>query len=168
MRAKVKLFQKAFLPASVIGGFLVLILGPIGLDIVSIPEAWLKIFSLLPGILIVPIVAAVPLGLRFKGGTGKSMVNIAPAFFIMGLIGALQLVAGFGTNVVFEKMGMETYPAFGWELLMGFSGGHGTAGLLGNVFKGMNLPYWENSTGRLCYNGNYWYSWWNNFRYDND
>ena len=55
LRAKIKFFQTTFIPASVIGGFLLLILGPICFNIIKIPEEWLKIFSLIPGILIVPI-----------------------------------------------------------------------------------------------------------------
>ena len=62
IRAKVPLFQKTFIPASVIGGFILLILGPIGLGWLPIPKEWLKLYALIPGILIVPVVASVPLG----------------------------------------------------------------------------------------------------------
>ena len=37
LRAKVKILQKAFIPASVIGGFLLLIFGPQCLDILPVP-----------------------------------------------------------------------------------------------------------------------------------
>ena len=62
LRAKVKIFGKTFLPASVIGGFILFILGPNCLGVLKIPKEWLQIYALLPGILIVPIVASVPLG----------------------------------------------------------------------------------------------------------
>ena len=39
------------------------------------------------------------------------------------------------------------YPTFGWELPIGYSGGHGTAGILGNMLQEMNLPYWETAQG---------------------
>jgi len=81
LRAKIKLFQTTFIPASVIGGFLLLILGPICFNIIKISEEWLKIFSLIPGILIVPIVASVPLGLK-SSSEKKSMKNILPLAFM--------------------------------------------------------------------------------------
>ena len=38
IRAKFKIFQKTFIPASVIGGFLLLILGPQAFNILPFPE----------------------------------------------------------------------------------------------------------------------------------
>lgn len=39
------------------------------------------------------------------------------------------------------------YDVFGIELSIGFVGGHGTAGTLGNMLSAMNLPYWQTSQG---------------------
>ncbi|SCZ80865.1 sodium/glutamate symporter family protein [Acidaminobacter hydrogenoformans] len=152
LRAKVKWFQKTFMPASVIGGFIALILGPIGLKLIPVPESWMAIFSLLPGILIVPIVASVPLGLSLgskggKGSGGADSKDIVPMFLILTFIVGIQYMAGFIIHVIFKGGGMDLYETFGWELTMGFSGGHGTAGLLGNMLKGMNIPYWETAQG---------------------
>ena len=92
LRAKIRFFQITFIPASVIGGFLLLILGPICFNFLNIPEEWLKIYSLLPGVLIVPIVASVPLGL--KGGfEKKSLKNILPLAFI-GIAISIKLLVG--------------------------------------------------------------------------
>ena len=58
LRAKVKLFQRLFLPASVIGGFIGLLLGPIVMGdhaILRVSQDWINTWSLLPGILIVPV-----------------------------------------------------------------------------------------------------------------
>ena len=63
IRAKIRIFQKTFIPASVIGGFLLLILGPQVINILPVPDDWFKYYSMIPGILIVPVVASVPLGL---------------------------------------------------------------------------------------------------------
>lgn len=158
LRAKVKFFQKTFLPASVIGGFIGLLLGPIVLGnyaIFRIPQEWLKTFALLPGILIVPVVASVPLGLQFGskggkgGGKGKGFKTILTMFLVMSTVTMLQQVIGFGTNVVFSKISPELniYESFGWELNAGFAGGHGTAGIIGNILHSLNLPYWETAQG---------------------
>lgn len=153
IRAKVKLFQKTFIPASVIGGFLLLLLGPIVSNILPVPQSWITTYSLIPGILIIPIVASVPLGLKLGGsksgeGNGNGgLKSILPLFCIMGVVAFLQYVVGFGTNIAFKAAGYEIYDAFGWELGMGYSGGHGTAGLLGSMYRELNLPYWELSQG---------------------
>ncbi|MDD7593107.1 MAG: sodium/glutamate symporter [Peptoniphilaceae bacterium] len=153
IRAKFTIFQKTFIPASVIGGFLLLILGPQVLNLLPVPADWFKIYSLIPGILIVPIVTAVPLGLKMdfksdgKGnGTREVMKNIIPLAFIGLVASAAQFAIGFLTNVVFANS-YDLYPNFGVELPVGFVGGHGTAGTLGNILQEMNVPYWETSQG---------------------
>lgn len=146
MRAKLRIFQKTFMPASVIGGFLLLILGPIGFGVLPISEEWIKIWSLIPGILIVPVVTATPLGLRI-GGKGTSLKPALPLLFVMFTIYFLQNAIGFGTNVLFSSFGTQLYDTFGWELVIGYTGGHGTAGILGNMLNELNLPYWETAQG---------------------
>ena len=144
LRAKIKFFQTTFIPASVIGGFLLLILGPICLNVIKIPEEWLKIFSLIPGVLIVPIVASVPLGLK-SSSEKKSMKNILPLAFIGIAIAMLQFGFGFSAQYIFPNY--DFYKTFGWELGIGFVGGHGTAGLLGNMLQSANLDFWEIAQG---------------------
>jgi len=148
LRAKIKVFQETFIPASVIGGFLLLLLGPIGFGILPIPEDWIKIWSLIPGILIVPVVTATPLGLDLGGkGALKKFKPAVPLFFIMFAAYYLQNAIGFGTNVLFRSLGQELYDTFGWELCIGYTGGHGTAGILGNMLNELNIPYWETAQG---------------------
>ncbi len=148
LRAKISIFQKTFLPAGVIGGFLLLILGPIGIGILPIPEDWLKVWALMPGVLIVPVVTATPLGLDFSGDKSKDeMKNILPLLFIMLAIYYLQNVIGFLVNIIFTSMGTDLYATFGWELVIGYTGGHGTAGILGNMLSELNIPYWETAQG---------------------
>ena len=144
LRAKIKFFQTTFIPASVIGGFLLLILGPICFNVIKIPEEWLKIFSLIPGVLIVPIVASVPLGLK-SSSEKKSMKNILPLAFIGIAIAMLQFGFGFSAQYIFPNY--DFYKTFGWELGIGFVGGHGTAGLLGNMLQSANLDFWEIAQG---------------------
>lgn len=146
LRAKLKFLQKTFMPASVIGGFLLLILGPIGFGLLKIPEEWIKMWALLPGILIVPVVTATPLGLDLGGKSKKELLNIVPLVLIMFGVYYLQNAIGFIVNLIFNSNG-NMYPTFGWELSIGYSGGHGTAGILGNMLQELNLPYWETAQG---------------------
>ncbi|MDR2397668.1 MAG: hypothetical protein LBD74_02785, partial [Spirochaetaceae bacterium] len=111
---------------------------------------WIATWSVLPGILIVPVVAATPLGMQFgKAGAsaGKTSSNVIKTFGIFFAISAVQLLVGIITRFVFASGGMDLYPSFGYELPMGFSGGHGTAGVLGSYFRGLDLPFWEISQG---------------------
>lgn len=150
LRAKVPVFQKTFMPASVIGGFIILILGPTCLGVLPISEEWLSIYSLIPGILIVPVVASVPLGLTLgKGNSGESDVlkNIVPLMFIMVGVGIFQFGVGYLVHIIFKNFGYDFYATFGWEMGIGFSGGHGTAAVLGNMLSEANLPYWETAQG---------------------
>lgn len=148
LRAKIKFFQTTFLPASVIGGFIGLLLGPIVFNVLPIPEDWINMYALLPGVLIVPIVASVPLGMKMNSGTNNNggFKKILPIFFIMSIVGAIQLIVGFGTQLLFKSTN-EMYQTFGWELSLGFAGGHGTAGLLGQILNSMGLTYWKTAQG---------------------
>ncbi|MEG2928055.1 MAG: sodium/glutamate symporter [Oscillospiraceae bacterium] len=150
LRAKFKIFQKTFIPASVIGGFLLLILGPQCFNIIPCPADWFSIYSMLPGILIVPVVASVPLGLKIGGGSagGQDAGVLKNVFPLIGIglgVSILQFAVGYIVHVLFA--GADLYDVFGVELAIGFVGGHGTAGTLGNMLSDMNLPYWETAQG---------------------
>lgn len=167
LRAKLKFLQKIFLPASVIGGFIGLLLGPIVLGnhaVLPIPKEWINTYALLPGILIVPVVATVPLGMKFKSWKRSKETkmnddlkkensnifrNIAVITGILFIISQGQNFLGVLMNGVYKITGFTagTYPTFGIEVGGGFSGGHGTAGVLGSLLESMNQPYWETAQG---------------------
>lgn len=149
LRAKVKAFQNLFLPASVIGGFIGLLLGPVVLGnsaIIPFPTDWIKDFAVYPGILIIPIIAAAPLGIvlpnkkEFAGSVG-------PHFIIATAIIFFQFAAGSLIGGFFIATDPKIYPTLGLELFGGFWGGHATAGLLGGTLKDLGLPYWQLSQG---------------------
>lgn len=152
IKSKIKVFQDLFIPASVIGGFIGLILGPEVLGRAfsfSLPAVWLKEMALLPGILIVPVVAAVPLGLEFKGSNGKGVVrDVGIMGGILFLVIFLQEIIGYFVNFVCTKFfNIDLYKSFGVELNAGFSGGHGTAGMIGRTLHEMNMDYWALAQG---------------------
>ena len=73
IRAKVKAIGKLCIPAAVIGGIIMLLLGP---EIwgnhapLAFSQEWMDTFSVLPSVLVIPIFAAVPLGF-FSGKQQK-------------------------------------------------------------------------------------------------
>lgn len=154
LRGVIPAFQRLFLPASVIGGFIGLLIGPIiwGESGVPIPDAWLKTWATLPGILIVPVVASVPLGMKFGGGSasaGKTSANIIKMFAVIFGVYVIQVIIGLCVREFFvvTQPELNLYPPFGFELAQGFSGGHGTAGVIGSFYRDLNLPYWELAQG---------------------
>jgi ESS family glutamate:Na+ symporter len=154
LRGVIPIFRKLFLPASVIGGFIGLLVGPViwGEAGLPFPKEWISTWAALPGILIVPVVASVPLGMKFGGGNtsaGKTSSDIIKMFGVMLAICAVQMLAGLFVRQFFTLVqpDLNLYPTFGFELSQGFSGGHGTAGVIGSFYKGLDLPYWELAQG---------------------
>jgi len=168
LRSKVKLFQKLFLPASVIGGFIGLILGGqvlgkiwpgywefMNLSFLNTEKVTFtvmddinSIFTNLPGVLIIPIFAATCLGNFSKKKTPEEKAaarkkggwEILPGlFFLLMAMMVIQMLIGYVVNIVATAMGTEIYAQFGFELAVGFVGGHGTAAsiptLYGAVYK---------------------------------
>jgi ESS family glutamate:Na+ symporter len=141
LRVKVRLFQKLFLPASVIGGGLGLLLGPALLEdsaILPIPVDWLATYAKIPGALITPVMAASVLGLSipsraaFISSVGRQIGYTLAYYFSQFFLGAVVAMVFIG----------GIYPTFGLELFSGFSGGHGTAGIYGQALQGLGVEWW--------------------------
>ena len=155
LRAKVKLFQSLYLPASVIGGFIGIIISPEILgrfSNYSISEEWIKTYSLLPGILSVPIFAAIPLGMFLnKNKNIKSMYpsKVLICFGLFQCASMSQSAIGYATNMFFSKINpqLNMYRTFGYELSAGFAGGHGLAAATGKLLEGFGIPQWEIAQG---------------------
>lgn len=138
LRGKIKFLQNIFLPSSVIGGFILLML--------PVPKEYINIYSKIPGILIVPIVASIPLGLNFSGKKER-MKTVLPHGFIMMGVTMVQILAGIISYLIFKNIIPGLYSIFGAELEFAFAGGHGTIGMLSNMLKEKNLSYWDISQG---------------------
>ena len=156
LRAKVKLFQSLYLPASVIGGFIGMIISPEILgrfSNYSISQEWIKTYSLLPGILSVPIFAAIPLGMFLNNSNDNKKKNIKSLYPSKVLIcfGLFQCTAmtqsaiGYATNMFFSKVNpqLNMYRTFGYELSAGFAGGHGLAASTGKLLESFGIPQYE-------------------------
>lgn len=148
LRAKVKLFQKLFLPACVIGGALALLLGPRMLGILPIPDELMTTASNLPGRLFALIIAAMPMcAQKLERGELMQRFDAVSIGIIITLVSAIQFAVGFLVNVVFNALGIEIYAGYGAEMMIGFCGGHGTASTVGGIFQNLGQDYWEVAQG---------------------
>lgn len=132
LRAKVKLLQQFFIPASLIGGVIGLVLGPNGFGIIPFSQA----FGSYSGVLIVMVFGAIPLGQEKidKKESGAGVVHMW----------GFQLIAYLGQHLLAMVLALllfvpffNTHPGFGYMLPTGFVGGHGTAAAVGSSFANL-------------------------------
>jgi len=129
LRVAVRPFQALFLPASILGGFIALLCGPYLLDLLT-P---------LPGLLINLVFACLFLGVALPGARALWSRGGAQLCFgmVIGLgqyawallVTVLLLTPFFGVPAVFASI-----------LEIGFSGGHGTAAGMSEVFQQVGFP----------------------------
>lgn len=151
LRAKIPVFQKLYIPASVIGGFIGLIVGPNLLDLVPFGENTMSIASALPNVLIIPVLAAVPMGIKFGSGGKKAILEkgndmVVLSFLECGMFTG-QMALGCLITLICGVLGAKVFSSMGMELAMGFSGGHGTAASLGSSLAQLGDPMWEVAQG---------------------
>jgi len=143
VRVWFKPVQKLFLPASLIGGFIGLILCPNGFGVIPVTPEMMKELGALPGILITVVITASVLGVKLPK-PGELAGGLARNFMHLNVFFMTQIGVGLLVGAVFMN---STYKTFGIELVAGFAGGHGTAAMLGSSLKDMGLDWWLNSQG---------------------
>ena len=132
LRVRIKVFQYLFLPSSIIAGFVALFCGPFVLDL--IPEWMMSHWGEIPGVLINVVFASLFLGVAVPrprtlwnmGGPQLcfGVVTGIGQYFIALLVTVLVLGPLFGTPDIFACI-----------VEIGFSGGHGTAAGMTQVFE---------------------------------
>ena len=85
LRAKVPVFQNLYLPASVIGGFIALILGPRLLGWLPFSDEIMDTIGSMPSVLITPVFAAIPMCLYLKKN-GNSILKTSNDAIVMTMI----------------------------------------------------------------------------------
>ncbi|MGY2079558.1 sodium/glutamate symporter [Modestobacter sp. SYSU DS0657] len=153
IRIRSRIAQKLFLPSSIIGGFLALLIGPevIGSVAEAIggedapltgglwPAEFLDVWASLPGLLISVVFATLFLGERIPrvkeaaelAGPQLALgVTMASGQYVIGLLLAVLLLVPF--------LGQD--PMVGALIEVGFEGGHGTAAGLGSTFADLGFP----------------------------
>lgn len=151
VRLKIRIMQKLFLPASLIGGFLALLLGPevLGRLVSSLgfsrlesglfTEEIVEVWADLPGRLINVVFACLFIGLSLPkpkkiwkiGGPQTALgYTISLALYVVGILLTITVMTPlFGLN-----------PAAGALLEISFVGGHGTAAGLQSTFEELGFP----------------------------
>ncbi|MFQ6038411.1 MAG: sodium/glutamate symporter [Candidatus Aminicenantales bacterium] len=136
LRARLRVLQKLFLPASVIAGFLGLLLGPFVCGrylFTVIPQEMMTSWALYPGRLINVVFACLFLG--FSVPSLKSIWKEGGPQLCYGwLVGMGQYMVGVGISVVLLSPVFGVPAFFGCLLEIGFSGGHGTAAGMAEAF----------------------------------
>ncbi|MBN1672775.1 MAG: sodium:glutamate symporter [Kiritimatiellae bacterium] len=131
LRAKVRLFQRLYLPASVIGGLLgLLIIQLVGKHILA---GWTAGWNKLPGFLINIVFAALFLGVTIPPLSSIWRTS-APQLAYGQIVAWGQYVVGIGLVLVLLRPLFGMPDLFGVIIPVGFEGGHGTAGGLRDVF----------------------------------
>jgi ESS family glutamate:Na+ symporter len=132
LRVKIKLLQRLYIPTSVIGGILGLVILQIGGD--AIPVGWTAGWSELPGFLINIVFAAL-----FLGVTIPSLSTIwkksAPQLAYGQIVAWGQYFVALLFVLLLLKPLFNIPDVFGVVLPVGFEGGHGTAAGLKETFE---------------------------------
>ncbi len=125
IRSLCPLLQKLYLPSSVIGGILGLLV--ISLMPELIPASWVHAMKLMPGFLINIVFASLFLG-KATPGIKKVFQLALPQLCCGQLLAWGQYVLGLGLTALLLIPLFDVKPAFGNLLEIGFQGGHGTVG----------------------------------------
>ena len=130
IRNKIKIFAKAYIPASVIGGVLGLILGPQVLGLITIPD----MFAQLAGPLGVVMMTSAVFGVDIKVGRLKSYATYA--FLLFGIWGA-QCTLGLLIGEL-VRSGYDLPKGWGFLGVCSFYGAHQIIPGMSEAFKVVN------------------------------
>ncbi|MDX9779937.1 MAG: sodium/glutamate symporter [Candidatus Neomarinimicrobiota bacterium] len=137
LRVRIRIFQKLYLPAAVIGGLLGLILiQSLGKHLPSaVHDGWEK----LPGFLINICFACLFLGVRIPK-LSKIWQQSGPQLAYGQIVAWGQYVVGIGLALVLLTPLFHIPAYFGVIIPVGFEGGHGTASGLAEQFAAYGWP----------------------------
>lgn len=133
IREIIKPVQKLFLPSSLIGGLLALILGQQVLGVVEIPES----FSSFSNVLIAPIMAALLFGVTLNR---KKIVGFLDYICVEQAIYGMQMCLGAGLGAALAIIWPGLPLGWGSMAVFAFQGGHGNAGTAGHTYTELGIP----------------------------
>lgn len=134
LRTKVRFFQRFFIPASMLAGFIGLALGPNLLNVLPFSGS----ISSYAGVLIIIVFTIVGInGFELdKGGKkAKDEANRILGYQLLKIIANyMQFIIPISVTLLFlRKIYPDLNPGFGVLLASGFTGGHGTAAAVGET-----------------------------------
>jgi ESS family glutamate:Na+ symporter len=137
LRIVVRPFRALFLPASILGGFVALLCGPYLLGLLP---SWVSLnWAPLPGLLINLVFACLFLGVALPGPRALWSRGGAQLCFGM-IVGLGQYAFALLATVLFLTPYFKLPAVFACILEVGFSGGHGTAAGMSEVFQQAGFP----------------------------
>ena len=110
----------------------------------SLLQSAVGYFMLLPGLMLVPLLAGIPLGNRPSAATRSIKRNVMMMLLIgIAVFGLQVMIGGYLAEVLrlFYK-DLPAYGSLGLEMTAGFFGGHATSGVLGRVLHDMGHSEW--------------------------
>ncbi len=131
-RETVKPLQKLFLPSSLIGGLLLLLLGQQAVGLVQVPES----FGAMPGVLIDIVMASLVFGVSFNREKIRSYLDYSCV--TMASYG-MQLFLGVGLGSLLAKLWPGLPVGWGVMGVFSFHGGHGTAAAAAAAFEKLGV-----------------------------
>jgi ESS family glutamate:Na+ symporter len=132
IREVVKPLQKLFIPASVIGGLIALILGQQVLGFVELPET----FSSMPGPMINFVLAAMIFGTTMNKSKVKRYFGTTN---MLCMTYFAQLFVGVGAGLILSKIWPSLPKSWGVMSVFCFWGGHGAASSAGALFQELGV-----------------------------
>ncbi len=153
LRVQIPLLQKLYLPSSIVGGLLGLVLLSCFRE--HVPDEVVEDIRRMPGFLINVIFATL-----FLGSGVPKIKNLAasvlPQLTLAQIVVWGQYVVGIGLAGFLLVPAFNVSPAFGNLLELGFEGGHGTVGGMAEAFishnwsEGIALGYTVATIGMVC------------------
>ncbi len=132
IREYVKPLQKLFLPSSLIGGLVILILGPQILNVVPVPETYAKV----PNVLIDIVMASLVFGVNFnRDRIGSYLDYICVPMTAYGM----QMCVGTGLGYLLSNIWPGLPKGWGIMGVFSFHGGHGTASAAAATFESLGI-----------------------------
>lgn len=138
MRSKIKFFQRNFIPASLIAGFLGLALGPGFLNLLPFSGD----IGSYAGVIIIFVFASVGInGFSFSPGNMKKDLKRMGAYasYKILIMSVLIFVPVVFSIIVISKWVPDINYGFGLLVAAGFYGGHGTAAAVGTTFENLGF-----------------------------
>lgn len=144
VRRAIKPLARLFIPAAVVGGFLVLLVGPQVLGTLTgtqglVPAAVVEVWRTLPGLLINVVFAAILIGKTLP--TVRELWASSAPHVILGSVLSFGQFALGGAAVLFLLNPVFGLPhQAGAVLEMAFAGGHGTIAGMGDLLVDSGAP----------------------------